>query len=420
MVSNNRSVFIFIILTVLIDTIGLGIIFPVLPKLITTLGHTDVSTAAKYGGWLSFVYAAMQFVFAPILGNLSDAYGRRPVLLCALLGFSIDYLFLAFAPDIFWLFIGRMISGITGASAVVGASYMADISTGEERTKNFGILNATMGLGFILGPALGGVLCQFGTHIPFMATAMLGILNLGFGYFVLPESLADSNRRPFEWGRANPFGAVKQLSKFPSALLLITSILFLSFANHSIETVWAYFTIEKFGWSEQLTGFSICLIGALFIVAQAWLVGVIIAKIKDRATAYLGLLFSCAAFLCFAFTSWQWGLVIGMVLLGIGSIAETALQGMLSNRVSADEQGELQGSLGCLKAMATFIAPLLMANSFAFFTGKTAPFYFPGMPFVISAVATVISLLLLVRGNTKTYFAKVSATGELNKMGITE
>ncbi|MCW3467088.1 TCR/Tet family MFS transporter [Chitinophaga nivalis] len=401
MTTHQRSVVVFITLTVLIDTAGLGIIFPVLPGLIARLGHTDISTAASYGGWLSFVYAAMQFVFAPVLGNLSDAWGRRPVLLCSLLGFSLDYLLLAFAPNLYWLFIGRTISGITGASYVTGATYMADISTGDDRTKNFGILNAAMGIGFIVGPALGGLLGQYGTHLPFIATAALGLLNFILGYFVLPESLVPANRRPFSWKKANPLGALQHLRQFPGIRWLLAAILCLSFAQHSMETIWSYFTIQKFGWTIQLIGLSLGILGVLYVLSQAWLVGRMLTRLKDTRTAFTGLIFTCAAFLCFALCSWQGGLFIGILLMAIGSVAETALQGMLSNQTPASEQGALQGSAGALKGIITVIAPPFLAHAFAVSTGQHTWFYFPGMPFLIAAAAVLLSIVLL-RKNSRT------------------
>jgi len=290
MKSNKNSTLIFIIVVVVIDTAGFGLIFPVLPQLLTNLLHSDISTAAKYGGWLSFAYAAMQFVFAPILGNLSDQYGRRPVLLSSLFGFSIDCVFLAFAPNILWLFVGRTIAGITGASYSVASACVADISTDENRTKNFGIVNAAFGLGFIIGPVIGGTLGQFGTHTPFIVAAILSFINFTFGYFFFPESLDIDTRRTFEWKRANPFGSLKYLSEFPLINTLVLSMIFVSIANHSMESVWAYFTIEKFKWNTSLIGYSLAVIGLLSIVVQLWLVGILVKKLGDRRMALLGLI----------------------------------------------------------------------------------------------------------------------------------
>jgi Arabinose efflux permease len=401
MKSNKNSTLIFIIVVVVIDTAGFGLIFPVLPQLLTNLLHSDISTAAKYGGWLSFAYAAMQFVFAPILGNLSDQYGRRPVLLSSLFGFSIDCVFLAFAPNILWLFVGRTIAGITGASYSVASACVADISTDENRTKNFGIVNAAFGLGFIIGPVIGGTLVQFGTHTPFIVAAILSFINFTFGYFFFPESLDIDTRRTFEWKRANPFGSLKYLSEFPLINTLVLSMIFVSIANHSMESVWAYFTIEKFKWNTSLIGYSLAVIGLLSIVVQLWLVGILAKKLGDRRMAVLGLMLMVTGFFLFAFTEWQWLLLGALLIYIIGGVQGTAIQSITSSIIPDNEQGELQGSLGSLMGLTTLIAPPLMTSCFSYFTGKNSAIYFPGISFLIAALLTLISLILLIKSFKK-------------------
>ena len=402
MKSNKNSTLIFIIVVVVIDTAGFGLIFPVLPQLLTNLLHSDISTAAKYGGWLSFAYAAMQFVFAPILGNLSDQYGRRPVLLSSLFGFSIDCVFLAFAPNILWLFVGRTIAGITGASYSVASACVADISTDENRTKNFGIVNAAFGLGFIIGPVIGGTLGQFGTHTPFIVAAILSFINFTFGYFFFPESLNIDTRRTFEWKRANHFGSLKYLSEFPLINTLVLSMIFVSIANHSMESVWAYFTIEKFKWNTSLIGYSLAVIGLLSIVVQLWLVGILAKKLGDRRMAVLGLMLMVTGFFLFAFTEWQWLLLGALLIYIIGGVQGTAIQSITSSIIPDNEQGELQGSLGSLMGLTTLIAPPLMTSCFSYFTGKNSAIYFPGISFLIAALLTLISLILLIKSFKKT------------------
>ena len=402
MKSNKNSTLIFIIVVVVIDTAGFGLIFPVLPQLLTNLLHSDISTAAKYGGWLSFAYAAMQFVFAPILGNLSDQYGRRPVLLSSLFGFSIDCVFLAFAPNILWLFVGRTIAGITGASYSVASACVADISTDENRTKNFGIVNAAFGLGFIIGPVIGGTLVQFGTHTPFIVAAILSFINFTFGYFFFPESLNIDTRRTFEWKRANPFGSLKYLSEFPLINTLVLSMIFVSIANHSMESVWAYFTIEKFKWNTSLIGYSLAVIGLLSIVVQLWLVGILAKKLGDRRMAVFGLMLMVTGFFLFAFTEWQWLLLGALLIYIIGGVQGTAIQSITSSIIPDNEQGELQGSLGSLMGLTTLIAPPLMTSCFSYFTGKNSAIYFPGISFLIAALLTLISLILLIKSFKKT------------------
>jgi len=254
---NRKAAIGFIFITLLIDVTGLGLIIPVMPKLIEDLLQTsDISKASQYGGWLTFAYAFVQFLFAPVLGNLSDKYGRRPVLLFSLLGFGIDYLFLSFAPTIGWLFIGRVIAGITGASFTTASAYIADISTPENRAQNFGMIGAAFGLGFILGPMIGGLLGELGARVPFFVAAGLALLNCAYGYFVLPESLSKENRRNFEWRRANPVGSLLQLKKYPAVAGLIISMILIYIAGHAVQSNWSFFNIERFGWSPKMIGIS--------------------------------------------------------------------------------------------------------------------------------------------------------------------
>ncbi|MBC9934179.1 TCR/Tet family MFS transporter [Chitinophaga qingshengii] len=391
----------FIILVVVIDTAGFGLIFPVLPQLLRELLHADISTAARYGGWLAFAYASMQFIFAPVLGGLSDHYGRRPVLLSSLLGFSIDCLFLAFAPNIAWLFVGRAIAGITGASYAVASACIADISTDENRTRHYGLINAAFGLGFIVGPAIGGALGQWGTHTPFIAAAALSFLNCILGYFFFPESLPVEHRRPFDWKRANPLGALRHLARFPLVKSLILSMLLISFATHSMESVWAFFTIEKFGWSNQLIGYSLAFVGLLSVLSQTWLVGVVSRRLPDKQIAVIGLLCMTAGYLLFAFAWWQWVLLPALMIYIAGSIQGTAMQSIVAGAMPDNEQGELQGGLGSLMGLTTLLAPPVLTGSFAWATAGTSPVYFPGMPYLIAGVLTICSLVLLMRGFRK-------------------
>lgn len=392
MKSKQRYTLIFIVIVVTIDTAGFGIIFPVLPQLLTDLLHADISTAAQYGGWLSFGYAFMQFVFAPVLGNLSDAYGRRPVLLSSLLGFGIDCAFLAFAPSILWLFCGRMIAGMTGASFSVASACIADISTGKDRTKYFGLINAAFGAGFILGPAVGGVLAYWSTHAPFLFAALLSFINFIFGYFFFAESLEKHNRRKFDWRKANPLGALVHLRKFPAVWSLVIVMLFVSMATHSIESVWSFFTIEKFHWSNAMVGYSLAFIGALSIIVQLWGVSFLTDRVGERKMLIGGLCCITLGFFIFAFTDMQWLLYGGIIVFIIGGIQGTAMQSIISLEVPDNEQGALQGVLGCLLGLTTFVAPPMMTSSFAYFTREGAEWYFPGMPFLISGVFTIVGL----------------------------
>ena len=289
--SNPRTAAVgFIFITILIDVIGFGIIIPVMPGLIADLKQVDISTAAKYGSYLTVAYAITQFVFAPILGNLSDKYGRRPVLLFSLLGFGVDYIFLALAPTYGWFFAGRIIAGITGSSFTTAAAYIADVSHAQNRAKNFGMLGAAFGLGFIIGPLVGGLLGQIGQRVPFYAAASLALINWAYGFFVLPESLKKENRRAFNWKRANPGGAILHLKKFTAVTNLMVSILLLYIAAHAIMSNWNYYTIHRFGWNERMVGISLAVVGVLVALVQAGLTRVINPRIGSEKSLYYGLI----------------------------------------------------------------------------------------------------------------------------------
>lgn len=384
----------FIFITLLIDVTGLGIIIPVLPKLITELIHGNLSVASEYGGWLTFAYAIMQFLFAPVLGNLSDRFGRRPVLLFSLLGFGIDYIFLAFAPTIGWLFLGRVIAGITGASFTTASAYIADISEPEKRAQNFGLIGAAFGLGFIIGPVAGGLLGQFGSRVPFIAAAVLSLLNALYGFFVLPESLAKEHRRKFEWKRANPIGSLLQLKKYPAISGLIISLILIYIAGHSVQSTWSYYTMEKLGWNEAWVGYSLGFVGLTVAIVQGWLIRLLIPKLGQNNSVYLGLLLNSLGLLLFAFASNSWMMFAFIVPYSLGGIAGPALQGIISGNVPPSEQGELQGALTSLMSATSIVGPPLMTTIFAKFTQPSAPIVFPGAPFILGAVFVLVSTWL--------------------------
>ncbi len=387
MAASRKAAIGFIFITLLIDVTGLGVIIPVMPKLIEQLLHTtDISKASQYGGWLTFSYAIMQFIFAPVLGNLSDKYGRRPVLLFSLLGFGIDYLFLSFAPTIGWLFVGRVIAGITGASFTTASAYIADISTAENRAQNFGMIGAAFGLGFIIGPLLGGLLGEFGPRIPFIVSAGLALLNLVYGYFVLPESLVPEHRRPFEWKRANPLGSLLQLKKYPGVAGLVMSLVLVYLAAHAVQSNWSFFNIEKFHWTPKMIGISLGMVGLLVGAVQGGLVRVVNPKIGNEKSVYVGLGLYALGLLLFAFASQSWMMFVFLVPYCLGGIAGPALQAIISGHVPPNEQGELQGALTSLMSATSIIGPPMMTNLFAHFTAPGAPVYFPGAAFLLGAV----------------------------------
>ena len=387
----------FIFVTLLIDIIGLAIIIPVFPKLIEKLIHGNISDASRYSGLLLVAYSVMQFLFSPILGNLSDRYGRRPVLLFSLLGFGIDYLFLAFAPSIGWLFVGRIIAGITGASFTTAAAYIADVSTPEKRAQNFGMIGVAFGLGFIIGPVIGGVLGKMDTHYPFYAAAALALLNAAYGFFILPESLSKDNRRKFDIKRANPLGSLLQLKKYPSVIGLAVSLFLIYFAAHAVQSVWTYYTIEKFHWSEDVVGYSLGFIGLMIALVQGGLIRIAIPKLGQERAIWLGLVFYAIGLLLFGFANKGWMMFAFMIPYALGGIAGPALQGVMTNEIPANEQGELQGGLTSLMSISAVFVPLFMTPVFAYFTSARSHIYLPGAPFFAGSFLMLLSALLAIR-----------------------
>ncbi|QDA61757.1 TCR/Tet family MFS transporter [Hymenobacter jejuensis] len=387
----------FIFVTLLLDVIGFGIIIPVIPKLISQLTGGGMSEAAKYGGWLGFAFASMQFLFSPVLGNLSDQYGRRPVLLFALFGFGLDYLFVAFAPSVGWLFVGRIIAGITGASFTTASAYIADISPPEKRAQNFGMIGAAFGLGFIIGPVIGGLLGHFGPRVPFLVAAGLTMLNWLYGFFVLPESLATENRRQFEWKRANPVGSLRQLQRYPVIMGMVGSLVLLYIAAHAVQSTWSYFVMYRFNWNEGWVGASLGVVGLLTALVQGLLIRVLNPKLGAKRSVSLGLSLYATGFLLFAFADKSWMMFAFLVPYCLGGIAGPALQSIISTQVPANEQGELQGALTSLVSLTAIVGPPLMTNLFSYFTGPSAPVHFPGAAFLAGAVLTIISVLLAMR-----------------------
>ncbi|MEY4478651.1 MAG: hypothetical protein RL276_956 [Bacteroidota bacterium] len=386
----------FIFVTLLLDIVGLGIIIPVIPQLIQELTGADVSEASRYGGWLLFAYAFFQFLFAPLVGALSDRYGRRPVLLLSLLGFGLDYLVLAFAPTLAWLFVARVVSGIFGASFTTGFAYIADVSPPEKRAQNFGLVGAAFGLGFIIGPVTGGILGELGPRVPFLVAAGLTLLNMAYGYFVLPESLPADRRRPFEWKRANPLGTLLALRRYPQVVGLISSLVFVYIASHAVQGTWAYFTIEKFNWSPKDIGLSLGAVGILSAFVQGFLIRKAIPALGAWRTLIVGMVCNVTGLVLFALVQSQWMLYAFLIPYAFGGLAGPALQGLLSNGVPENEQGELQGAMSSMMSATSIVGPPLMTTIFATFTEDGAPVYFPGAPFVAGAMLSALSLVLIL------------------------
>lgn len=386
MLQNRKAGVNFIFVTLLIDVMGWGLIIPVMPHLISELKGIPVNEASSYGGLLISVYAIAQFVFAPVVGNLSDQYGRRPVLLSSLLGFAIDYIVLAFAPNYSWLFVGRIVAGITGASFTTGAAYIADISTPETRAKNFGVIGAAFGLGFVIGPLLGGLLARFGIRAPFFAAAGLCLLNFLYGYFILPESLDKEHRRKFEWKKANPFGSLLFLKRTPGIGPLAISFFLIYLAAQAVQGNWNFYTMHVFHWTESLVGISLGVVGVLVGAVQAGLTRVVNPRLGNEKSIYLGLLLYTAGLILFGLATKGWMMFVFLVPYCLGGIAGPSLQATIAKHVPPNEQGALQGALTSLMSLTTIFGPLIMTGLFHYFTSAKAPFQFPGIPFILGGL----------------------------------
>src|ERR1700743_453984 len=391
----------FIFITIFIDVMGLAIIIPVIPNLLKQLGGVDYSVASEINGLLTFTYASMQILFSPVIGNLSDRFGSRPILLISLLGFSIDYAFMAFAPTVFWLFIGRTIAGITGATMATATAYIADISTGDKRAANFGIVGAASGLGFIIGVSGGAFLGDINIKIPFMVAAGAALFNALYGYFVLPESLDKDHRRAFSWKRANPIGSFIQLGKYRALIGLAVAFTLVYIAQKAVEYQLPFYVYEKFQWSMHSVGYLGLFIGALLICIQGWVIRFLIPLWGLKRTIIIGLISYGAGLTLIAFAVQGWQVYLYMIPYCFGGISGPALQGFITSKFAANEQGELQGGLTLLKSISLVFGPLLMGYSFKFFTHKESSVYFPGSPYILGTLLMLISILLVVRSFKK-------------------
>lgn len=388
----------FIFITMLIDIIGIGIIIPVIPKLLQELNHSDISEAAQLGGWLAFAYAFTQFLFAPFMGSLSDRFGRRPVLLISLIAFSVDYLVLALAPTVAWLFVGRIVAGITGASISTAMAYISDVSTPENKAKNFGLVGAAFGIGFIIGPVIGGLLGQYGSRVPFYAAAILCFVNFVYGYFVLPESLSPEKRRAFEWKAANPIGALARLKKFPQIILLVAAMFFMYFASHAVHGNWSFYTMYRYDWDERMVGLSLGAIGLLVALVQGGLVRFVNPRIGNGKSILLGFAFQAVGLTLIGLAVQDWMIFLFLIPYSLGGLAGPAIQSEITNHVPANEQGQIQGTLASLNSATATIGPLVMTNIFYYFTHDSAPFLFPGAPFILAAFLMIMAWLMAFKG----------------------
>jgi len=381
--------------TLLLDVLGIGIIIPVLPNLVTEVMASDPSEAAGVYGLLTSVYSLMQFICAPLIGSLSDRFGRRRVILLALFAFGLDYLILAFAPNLIWLFVGRVISGITGATITAANAYIADISTPENRAQNFGMVGAAFGLGFILGPALGGVLGSYWLRLPFVVAAVVTLANALYGYFVLPESLSEENRRPFSWARANPVGGLLALRRYPMVLGLAAAFLFLALAQRGLESVWVLFTSYRFGWGELENGLGLTVVGVAAAIVQGGLIRRIVPALGERRATLAGFSISALAFLVYGLAPNGTVFLVMAAIGALGGIAGPAIQGMIAGAVRPNEQGSIQGALTSVMSLTAIFAPLVSTQLFARMSGADAIVELPGAPFLAGSVFMVCAALVV-------------------------
>lgn len=387
---------IFLLATVMLDAMGIGLIMPIMPALIREIEGGTLADAAIWGGVLSTVFAVMQFLFSPLLGNLSDRFGRRPVIMVSLSVMAATYLVMAVAASIWLLLIGRIVSGITSATHSTANAYMADISKPGEKAANFGLLGAGFGAGFVLGPLVGGMLGELGTRAPFYAAAILIAANATLGYFVMRETVTDESRRPFNAKRANPLGAFAQMSKLPGINRLMLVYFIYSVALYVYPAIWSYFTEARFGWTPQVIGLSLGLFGISMAVVQGVLIRVVIKRFGERKTVIFGQLFDGVAFSLMSVVTSGFVALVLTPIAALGAVVSPALTGIMSQKVSDDAQGELQGMLTSVHALAMIVSPLMMAGAFAWFTQEGSVLYFPGAPFFLAMVLVLIGVALFV------------------------
>jgi DHA1 family tetracycline resistance protein-like MFS transporter len=387
----------FVLVTVLLDTIGFGLIMPVMPQLIVELTGEGLSRAAVYGGWLAFVYAALQFVCAPVLGNLSDRFGRRPVLLFAVGALGIDFLIMGLAPTFAWLFGGRALAGIAGASFTPAYAYIADVTPPEKRAQHFGLIGAAFGGGFILGPAVGGLLGQLGPRAPFFAAASLSLVNFAYGVFVLPESLAPDKRRPFDWRRANPLGTLLQMRRLPVVGEVLVALFLWQLAHQVMPATWSYYTMLRFGWSEALVGASFAFVGLVMAASQATLPRLMVPRLGEARAAGLGLTIGGLGFLGYGFATRGWMMFALLLTWFFGAVVMPSVNALLSQRVPAGTMGELQGAVAGLYSLSTIVGPPLLTQIFGYFSAPGAPVAVPGAAFFCAGALSGLSLALFRR-----------------------
>ena len=412
---HGKNALIFILLTVMINSIGFGIIIPVLPDLLTELTGQPLNEAAIHGGWLTFWFAVMQFFCMPIVGALSDRFGRRPIMLLSLFGLALDYFLMGFAPTIAFLYLGRLIAGALGATFSTANAYIADITPPETRAQNFGLVGAAFGVGFMFGPFIGGYLGEYGPRVPFIAAGIISLINVVYGFIFLPETLSDENRREFKWRRANPFGAVMSLGRIKGVKGLIFVLFVLAAAHTTYPSAYAFSIMEKLDWTSREVGMSLGAFGLASIIVQGGLIRVIIPKIGLYWAGILGMVSAALAYIGLGYANAGWMIYAMGPFAAFAGLYNPALSNMMSSRVSASEQGELQGAIGAAQGFALMIGPIAMTRSFEHFAAEDAERYIPGAPFYLAGALAVIALLsyLLLTNKDDRHLTQAAAEPEL-------
>ena len=381
----SRHAIYFVLITVLLDMIGFGLIIPVLPVLIETVGHMTLAEASLVGGWMFFAYSAAQFVFGPLMGNLSDRFGRRPLLLLAILGLMLDYILQSWAPTLVWLYIGRAISGVCGASWIIANAYIADITTPEDRAKYYGMMGAAFGLGFVLGPALGGLLGEYGPRVPFYFAAGISAANLIYGYFVLPETLDAAHRRPFEWRRANPLGAFRVFQSYHGVVPMCIVLFSFFFFSSVYPAIWPFWGMAKFGWSSSMVGLTLAIFGLCMAAAQGGLTGPLVKRFGEWNVALIGFVAATIAALGYGFAGGLTMVIVMMLVHTPEGFIYPMLSALMSKAVPENAQGELQGGVSAILNVSQLLGTVFFAQMFGYFMSPGAPFQSPAMGFFIAA-----------------------------------
>ncbi len=387
----------FVLVTIFIDAIGFGIVMPVLPRLVMAVGEIDLSKAIAIGGWMTLVYAVANFVCAPIMGNLSDHVGRRPVLMIALAGLAVDYLLMALAHTLPLLFLGRLLTGAFGGSYGPAQAAIADITAPDERAKTFGFVSAAFGVGFVLGPAIGGLLGEISDRAPFYAASALAALNFAYGLFVFPETLAKENRRAFDWRRASPLGAWRAMRALPGMTGVAAVLILWQIASLVYPLVWSYYAIAQFGWSNALIGVSLAVVGVTIAISQIFLTGPLVKKYGERDAATIGLVAATLGFITYAVIDQSWMAFAAMLAIAVQGLVQPSLMAMLSRRATPETQGEVQGISSMALGIGSIVAPFVLNPAMAYFTSPQAPFRFAGAAFAVAAVFAMVAIVVLRR-----------------------